>query len=88
MTVFMTVMMTGMMSASFACCVPATAAFTFSFSLSSGIFAKSGGRLVVAALHQRLSAGVHADRDLGWQFGQHRGIEAQLRVLREQAPVG
>ena len=31
------------MRASFACGVPATAAFTFSFGLSSGIFAKSSG---------------------------------------------
>ena len=35
-------------SASFACGVPATAAFTFSFGLSSGIFAKSGGSASLA----------------------------------------
>src|SRR5512143_2649449 len=36
------------MRASFACAVPATAAFTFSFSLSSGIFAKSAGSASLA----------------------------------------
>ena len=35
-------------SASFACGVPATAAFTFSFGLSSGIFAKSLGSAPLA----------------------------------------
>jgi hypothetical protein len=38
--------------ASFACGVPATAAFTFSFSLSSGIFAKSAGRASLATCSQ------------------------------------
>src|SRR6185436_8471800 len=32
-------------TASFACCVPGTDAFAFSIGLSSGILAKSGGRL-------------------------------------------
>ena len=32
-------------TASFACCVPGTEAFAFSIGLSSGIFAKSAGRL-------------------------------------------
>src|ERR1700675_4502067 len=51
------------MTASCACVVPGTEAFTFSIGLSSGIFAKSGGRLaggtyvqgpaVDAALNQR-----------------------------------
>jgi len=39
------------MRASFAWAVPATAAFTFSFALSSGIFAKSAAGVVGYVLH-------------------------------------